>query len=119
MNAPIWEETKQAFEEVSLAFQAVLLQHEEVKAGMQALASGVEELRCAHTGDVEMTAQVKVTLQQTLLASRQLEMRLGHAEMMHLQARTIAKEAKAASKRALLQVAHLKEERQKTTRQVS
>ena len=62
VNAPTWEETKQAFEEVSSAFQAVLSQHEEVKAGMQALASGVEELRRARTGDIETTAQIKATL---------------------------------------------------------
>ena len=39
--------------------------------------------------------------------------------MMQMQARTTAKEAKAASKRALLQAARLKEEQQKTTAQVS
>ena len=119
VNAPTREETKQAFEEVSSAFQAVSSQHKEVKAGMQALASGVEELRRARTGDVETMAQVKATLQRTLSASSQLEMRLGHAEMTQMQARTAAEEAKAASERALLQAARLKEEQQKTTAQVS
>ena len=74
-----------------------------------------EELRRAHTGDVETTAQVKASLQRTLSALSQLEMRLGHAEIMQMQARTAAEEAKAASKRALLQAAGLKEEQQKTT----
>ena len=44
------------FEEISLAFQAVSSQHKEVKAGMQALASGVKELRCTRTGNVETMA---------------------------------------------------------------
>ena len=61
-NAPTREETKQAFEEVSSEFQAVSLQHEEVKVGMQALASGVKELGHAHTDDVETMAQIKATL---------------------------------------------------------
>ena len=86
---------------------------------MQALASGAEELRRAHTGDVETTTQVKATLQQTLLASSQLEMRLEHVEIMKMQARTTVKEVKATSEHALLQAKRLKEEQQKTTVQVS
>ena len=85
---------------------------------MEALANGVEELRRAHTGDVETTAQVKATLQRTLLASSQLEMRLGHIETMQMQVRTGAEEAKAASERALLQATCLREEQQKTNAQM-
>ena len=81
---------------------------------MQALASGIEELRRACTGDVGMAAQVKATLQWTLSTLSQLEMRLGHAEMTQMQARTTAEKAKAASERALLQAARSKEEQQKT-----
>ena len=62
VNAPTWEETKQAFEEVSSAFQAMSPQHEEVKAGMQALASDIEESSHARISDVETIAQVKATL---------------------------------------------------------
>ena len=51
---------------------------------MQALASGVEDLRCARIGNVEMATQVKATLQQALSALSQLEMRLGHAEMTQM-----------------------------------
>ena len=76
-----------AFEEVSSALKSVLSQHEEVKAGMQALASGIEELRCARTGDVKTMTQIKATLQWTLSAWSQLEMWLGHAKMMQMQAR--------------------------------
>ena len=84
VNAPTREETKQAFEEVSLTFQTMSSQHEVAKARMQALASGIKELRHACTGNVEMMAQVKATLQQTLSASSQLEMRLGHAKMTQM-----------------------------------
>ena len=83
------------------------------------MASGVKELRRAHIGDVETMAQVKGILQWTFSASSQLEMRLGHAKMMQMKARTATEEAKVASERALLQAARLKEEQQKTTAQVS
>ena len=44
VDIPTREETKQAFEEVSSALRSVLSQHDEVRAGMQSLASGVETL---------------------------------------------------------------------------
>ena len=63
VNVPTPEETKQAFEEVSLAFQAVPSQHEEVKAGMQALASSVKESRCSHKR-IQDATQIAVNTQQ-------------------------------------------------------
>ena len=46
-------EMKQAFDEVSSALHTVSSVHEKVKAGMQTLASGVEQLHRARAGDVE------------------------------------------------------------------
>ena len=66
VDAPSRAETKQAFDEVSSALHTVSFVHEEVQAGMQTLASGVEELHRTRTGDVETTAQIHRTLQQTL-----------------------------------------------------
>ena len=62
VNAPSRAETKQAFDEVSSALHTVSSKHEEVRADMQGLASGVEELWRARVGDVETTAQVQATL---------------------------------------------------------
>ena len=56
VNAPSRVETKQAFNEVSSALCTVSSKHEEVRADMQGLASGVEELQRAQAGDVETTA---------------------------------------------------------------
>ena len=119
VDAPSRAETKQAFEEVSLAFCAVSSQHEVVQSGMQELATGVEELRCARAGDVETTAQVQATLQRTLSASSSLEMRLGQTEAQQAHARAAAEEAKRASEQALSQAAILRAEQEKTTTQIS
>ena len=62
VDAPSHAETKHAFDEVSSVLRTVSSKHEEVRADMQGLASGVEELRCAQAGDVETTAQVQATL---------------------------------------------------------
>ena len=62
VDAPSRAETKHAFDEVSSALRTVSLKHEEVRADMQGLASGVEELWRARAGDVETTAQVQATL---------------------------------------------------------
>ena len=67
----------------------------------------MEELQRARAGDVETTAQVQVTLQQTLFASSSLEMRMGKTEEQQAQARVTIKEAKQASQRALLQAQQL------------
>ena len=62
VDAPSRAETKMAFDEVSSALRSVSSKHEEVRADMQGLASGVEELWRAWVGDVETTAQVQATL---------------------------------------------------------
>ena len=62
VDIPSREETQQAFAEVSSALRDVSSQHDEVRAGMQSLASGVETLRRARAVDVETTAQVQATL---------------------------------------------------------
>ena len=84
VDAPSCAETRQAFDEVSLALHSVSSAHEEVKAGMQTLASGVEELHRARASDVETTAQIQCTLQRMLSASGDLEMRVGHADKVKL-----------------------------------
>ena len=63
VDVPTREETKQAFAEVSSALRDVSTQHDEVQAGMQSLASGVETLRRARAADLETSAQVQATLQ--------------------------------------------------------
>ena len=67
VDAPSRAETRQAFDEVSSALHSVSSAHEEVKAGMQTLASGVEDLHRARAGDVETTAQIQRTLQTNLI----------------------------------------------------
>ena len=87
VDAPSRAETKQAFDEVSSALRTVSSKHEEVRADMQGLASGVEELWRARAGDVETIAQVQATLQRTLSASSSLEMRVGQTEEQQARAR--------------------------------
>ena len=110
VDAPSHAETKQAFDEVSLAFCAVLSQQEVVQSGMQQLAIGVEELWRARAGDVETTAQVQATLQRTLSALSSFEMRLGQMEEQQACAHAAAEEAKRASEQALNQAAMLRAE---------
>ena len=119
VDAPSREETRQAFDEVSSALHSVSSAHEEVKAGMQTLASGVEQLHRARAGDVETTAQIQRTLQRTLSASGDLEMRVGQAEQSQAQARAAADEARMASERALQRAAQLQMEQEKTSQQVT
>ena len=56
MDAPTRAEMKHAFAEVSFALRDISLQHDEVRSGMQQLASGVEALHRACASDVETTA---------------------------------------------------------------
>ena len=119
VDAPSRAETRQAFDEVSSALHSVSSAHEEVKAGMQTLASGVEDLHRARAGDVETTAQIQRTLQRTLSASGDLEMRVGQAEQSQAQARAAAEEARMASERALQRAAQLQMEQEKTSQQVT
>ena len=90
-------------------------QHEEVRADMQGLASGIEELHHTRVGDMEMKAQVQATLQWTLSASSSLEMRVGQIEEQQMQAHVTAEEAKQASQRALLQAQKLQKEQERTS----
>ena len=117
-NVPSRAETTQAFAEVSSVLRNVSSQHEEVRAGMQSLASGVETLRRARVADVETTAQVQATLQRTLSASSSLEARMEQAELSQAQAQSAAAEAHLASQRALQQAARLEEEQMKTAQQL-
>ena len=54
-------------------------QHDEVRAGMESLVSGVETLRRARAVDVEQSAQVQATLERTLSVSSSLEARMEQA----------------------------------------
>ena len=118
VDIPSREETQQAFAEVSSALRDVSSQHDEVRAGMQSLASGVETLRRARAVDVETTAQVQATLQRTLSTSSSLEARMEQAELSQAQAQSAAAEAHLASQRALQQAARLREEQTKTAQQL-
>ena len=118
VDVPTREETKQAFAEVSSALRDVSTQHDEVQAGMQSLASGVETLRRARAADLETSAQVQATLQRTLSTSSSLEARMEQAELSQAQAKSAAAEAHLASQRALQQAARLEEEQAKTASQL-
>ena len=119
MDAPSRAETRQTFDEVSSALHSVLSAHEEVKAGMQTLASGVESLHHARAGDMETTTQIQRTLQRTLSALGDLEQRVGQAKQTQAQARAAAEEARQASERALQRAAQLQMEQEKTSQQVT
>ena len=58
VDASSCEETKQAFMEVSSTLQQASSAHEEVRTGMQSLASDIESLRRTRAGDVETIAQL-------------------------------------------------------------
>ena len=118
VDVPTRAETEQAFAEVSSVLRGVSSQHDEVRAGMQSLASGVETLRRARVADVETTAQVQATLQRTLSASSSLEARLEQAESQQTQAKVAADEARIASERALQQAARLREEQSRTAKAI-
>ena len=118
VDLPTREETTQAFAEVSSVLRSVSTQHDEVRAGMQSLASGVETLQRARVGDEERSAQVQATLERTLSVSSSLEARLEQAEVSQAQARTAAAEAHISSQRALQQAARLQEEQTKISEQL-
>ena len=119
VDAPTRAETKQAFDEVSSALHSVSSQHDAVRTEMETLSRGMEEMRVAHAGELETTAQVKEGLQRTMSASSLLEVRLGQAESEQMQTRSAAEEAKVASERAISQAERLREEQERTTQQVS
>ena len=81
VDAPSHAETRQAFAEVSSVLRDVSSAHEGVKAEMQSLAMGIEEVRCQQIDEVETIAQVQATLQRTLSASSSLDMRVGQMEV--------------------------------------
>ena len=56
VDAPTHEETKQVFDEFLSALQSVLSQHDVVRAEMEQLSCGMEEMRVAHAGELETTA---------------------------------------------------------------
>ena len=58
VDAPTREDTKQAFAEVSSALHSVSSQHDAVRAEMQQLSRGMEQMRQERPGEVESTAQV-------------------------------------------------------------
>ena len=118
VDIPTREETTQAFAEVSSALRDVSTQHDEVRAGMQSLASGVETLQRARAVDVEKSAQVQATLERTLSVSSSLEARMEQAELSQAQAKSAAAEAHLASQRALQQAAQLRDEQMKTAQQL-
>ena len=118
VDIPTREETTQAFAEVSSVLRSVSTQHDEVRAGMQSLVSGVETLQRARVVDEEKSAQVQATLERTLSVSSSLEARLEQAEVSQAQARTAAAEAHISSQRALQQAARLQEEQTKISKQL-
>ena len=118
VDSPTRAETEKAFAEVSSALRGVSSQHEEVRLGMQELASGVEALRRARASDVETTAQVQATLQRTISASSSMEFRLEQTAEEQKKAREAAEEARQASAMALARAAQLKQEQERTTQQI-
>ena len=119
VDAPTRVETKQVFDEVLSALHSVSSQQDAVRAEMEQLSRGMEEMRVARAGELETTAQVKEGLQRTMSASSVLEARLGQAESEQMQMHSTAEQAKMASDRAIAQAQRLKEEQEKTTQQVT
>ena len=56
VDAPTREETKQAFDEVTPALQSVSSQHDAVRAEMEQLSRGIEQMRVERAGELESTA---------------------------------------------------------------
>ena len=80
VDAPSRAETRQAFDEVSSALHSVSYHHEEVKAGMQTLASGVEDLHRARLGDVRLQPKSKRRCSEPYLRLEISKCALGQAE---------------------------------------
>ena len=61
-DTPSRTETKQAFAEVSSALQSMSSQHDAMRAEMEQLSRGMEQMQMERIGELETTAQVKETL---------------------------------------------------------
>ena len=77
LGMPIRQETKEAFDEVSSAFQDMSAKHGQIQGGLQVLASMVEALRRAKQGEMEAMSQVWEMLKRTAFVASELEIRLG------------------------------------------
>ena len=62
VDTPSRQETKEAFQEVSLAFQEMSTKHGQIQGSLQVLVSTVEALKQAQQGEVASSVQVQETL---------------------------------------------------------
>ena len=69
--------TKEAFQEVSSAFQEMSTKHGQIQGSLQVLASTVEALKQAQQGEVASSVQVQETLRRTASVASDLEAKTG------------------------------------------
>ena len=90
VDVPSRQETKEAFQEVSSAFQDMSAKHGQIQGSLQVLASMVEALKQAQQGEVESLAQVQEMLHRIAAVASDLEVRLGATSVAQEQSRIIA-----------------------------
>ena len=77
VEVPTLEDTKAAFQEVSLTFKDMSAQHGQIQGNLQALASTVQALRQSKQAEQETSVQVQETLKRIASMASELEMRIG------------------------------------------
>ena len=101
MDVPSRQETKEAFQEVSSAFQDMSAKHGQIQGSLQILASMVEALKQGQQGEVESSVQVQETLRRTALVASDLKERLGAIAISQEQSCVTAERAQMVSEKAM------------------
>ena len=101
VDVPSHQETKEAFQEVSSAFEDMSAKHGQMPGSLQVLASTVEALKQAQQGDVASSVQMQETLRRTASVASDLEAKLGATSVAQEQSRVTAERAQMTSEKAM------------------
>ena len=82
VKVPTLEDTKAAFQEVSLTFRDMTVQHGQIQGNLQELASTVQALHQSKQEEQQTFVQVQETLKRTASVASELEMRIGEQSAM-------------------------------------
>ena len=114
VDVPSRQETKEAFQEVSSAFQDMSTKHGKIQGSLQVLASMVEALKQAQQGEVASSAQVQEMLCRTALVASDLEAKLGATSVAQEQSRVTIERAQIMSEKAIREMQMLQLTQQAT-----
>ena len=90
VDVPSRQETKEAFQEVSIAFQDMLTKHGQIQGSLQVLASTVEALKQAQQGEMASSVQVQETLCRIASIASDLKAKLSATSVAQEQSRVTA-----------------------------